>query len=270
VLDGDLKIVLAWSSEDQRRAALTRMRPQIAERLPSVLEETVRELTAVWSTDSVKHSGLARPVPFLVVRTRPCLARRGCLPVCASIVFNRPIRSRARQCSFISHRARSKCSHSFSTVTISTKSRSNCTSLHLPFKIISRACWTRLGVIIAVSEDPRELLDPGFAKQASNRYFDTKLDRALDREAEGLGKRSSIPRHEGVDKSLPAGHRAPCKLADEPGMRQVVPSSGFESERLAAGAIDGHGSVPFHCTSSALGSFVTKASRLEIGLLMEG
>src|SRR5450631_2181462 len=75
----------------------------------------------------------------------------------------------------------------------------------------------------AILEDPRELLDPGFAEQASNRYFDTKLDRALDREAEGLGKRSSIPRHEGVDKSLPAGHRAPCELADEPGMRQVVP-----------------------------------------------
>ena len=90
----------------------------------------------------------------------------------------------------------------------------------------------------AILEDPRELLDPGFAEQASNRYFDTKLDRALDREAEGLGKRSSIPRHEGVDKSLPAGHRAPCELADEPGMRQVVPSSGVESERLAAGAID--------------------------------
>jgi hypothetical protein len=82
------------------------------------------------------------------------------------------------------------------------------------------------------------LLDPGFAEQASNRYFDTKLDRALDREAEGLGKRSGIPRHEGVDKSLPAGHRAPCELADEPGLRQAVPSSGVESERLAAGAIE--------------------------------
>src|ERR1035441_4736897 len=70
----------------------------------------------------------------------------------------------------------------------------------------------------AILEDPRELLDPGLAEQASNRYFDTKLDRALDREAEGLGKRSSIPRHEGVDKSLPAGHRAPCELAGQPGI----------------------------------------------------
>jgi DNA-binding CsgD family transcriptional regulator len=77
VLDGDLKIVLAWSSEDQRRMALTRIQTRIGERLPSVLEETVRELTAAWSTESVKHSGLARPVPFLVVRTRPMFGPAG-------------------------------------------------------------------------------------------------------------------------------------------------------------------------------------------------
>ena len=77
VLDGDLKIVLAWSSEDQRRMALTRIQTRIGERLPSVLEETVRELTAAWSTESVKHSGLARPVPFLVVRTRPLFGPAG-------------------------------------------------------------------------------------------------------------------------------------------------------------------------------------------------
>ena len=42
-----------------------------------MLEETVRELTAAWSTESVKHSGLARPVPFLVVRTRPLFGPAG-------------------------------------------------------------------------------------------------------------------------------------------------------------------------------------------------
>jgi hypothetical protein len=77
VLDGDLKIVLAWSSEDQRRMALTGIQTRIGERLPSVLEETVRELTAAWSTESVKRSGLARPVPFLVVRTRPLFGPAG-------------------------------------------------------------------------------------------------------------------------------------------------------------------------------------------------
>jgi DNA-binding CsgD family transcriptional regulator len=77
VLDGDLKIVLARSSEEQRRTALTGMRTQIAERLPRVLEESVRELTAAWSTESVKSSGLARPVPFLVVRTQPLFGPAG-------------------------------------------------------------------------------------------------------------------------------------------------------------------------------------------------
>jgi DNA-binding CsgD family transcriptional regulator len=71
VLDSDLQIVLAWSSEDQRRIALTGLHTQIAARLPIVLEETVRELTSAWSADSTKQPGVAHPVPFLVVRTQP-------------------------------------------------------------------------------------------------------------------------------------------------------------------------------------------------------
>jgi DNA-binding CsgD family transcriptional regulator len=71
VLDSDLQIVLAWTSEDQRRIALTGLHTRIAERLPIVLEETVRHLTAAWSGGSVKEPGVARPVPFLVVRTQP-------------------------------------------------------------------------------------------------------------------------------------------------------------------------------------------------------
>lgn len=71
VLDANLEIVLAWSSEDQRRIALTGLQTRLAERLPIVLEETVRELTAAWSSDAINQSGIARPVPFLVVRTRP-------------------------------------------------------------------------------------------------------------------------------------------------------------------------------------------------------
>jgi DNA-binding CsgD family transcriptional regulator len=70
VLDSDLQIVLAWSSEDQRRIALTGLHTRIAERLPIVLEETVRQLTAAWSTESVRQPGMAQPVPFLVVRTQ--------------------------------------------------------------------------------------------------------------------------------------------------------------------------------------------------------
>ena len=71
ILDDDLHIVLAYDSEDQRRVALTGLHTRIAERLPILLEQTVRELTAAWSTQNVKEPGLARPVSFLVVRTEP-------------------------------------------------------------------------------------------------------------------------------------------------------------------------------------------------------
>jgi DNA-binding CsgD family transcriptional regulator len=71
VLDHDMQIVLAWSSERQRRIALTGKPDHIAERLPPILEESVRELTAKWSGSAVKEPGIARPVPFLVVRTQP-------------------------------------------------------------------------------------------------------------------------------------------------------------------------------------------------------
>ena len=71
VLDADLQIVLAWNAEDQRRIALTGLHTRIAERLPSVLEETVRALTAGWSSGAVNQPGMGRPVPFLVVRTQP-------------------------------------------------------------------------------------------------------------------------------------------------------------------------------------------------------
>jgi DNA-binding CsgD family transcriptional regulator len=71
VLDRDLQIVLAWTSEDERRIALTGLQTRIAERLPVVLEETVRELTAAWSGDALKARSAARAASFLVVRTQP-------------------------------------------------------------------------------------------------------------------------------------------------------------------------------------------------------
>ncbi len=72
VLDRDLHIVMTWTSQDQRRAALTGLRTRIADRLPAVLEDTVRELTASWRSNPASQvPGVARPVPFLVVRTQP-------------------------------------------------------------------------------------------------------------------------------------------------------------------------------------------------------
>ena len=77
VLDGDLQIVLAWSAEAQRRIALTGFHTRIAERLPAVLEETVRDLTAAWQGEAVREPGVAHPVPFLVVRTTPMSGPQG-------------------------------------------------------------------------------------------------------------------------------------------------------------------------------------------------
>jgi DNA-binding CsgD family transcriptional regulator len=71
VLNRELQIVLAWSSEEQRLAALTGLHARVAERLPPVLEETVRQLTAAWRVDSFNEPGVARPVSFLVMRTQP-------------------------------------------------------------------------------------------------------------------------------------------------------------------------------------------------------
>lgn len=72
VLNRDLDIVLAWSAEDERRIAAAPLPARVPNRLPRVLEETVRALTATWSSDPASYlAGVARPVPFLVVRTRP-------------------------------------------------------------------------------------------------------------------------------------------------------------------------------------------------------
>jgi DNA-binding CsgD family transcriptional regulator len=78
VLDQDLQIVMTWESEDQRRVALTGLRTRLADRLPLLLEETVRELIAGLSSDRSTHGeGIARPVPFLVVRTQPMAGPAG-------------------------------------------------------------------------------------------------------------------------------------------------------------------------------------------------
>lgn len=45
VLNADLEIVLAWTSESERRVAVTPFRTNLQNRLPAVLEESVRQLT---------------------------------------------------------------------------------------------------------------------------------------------------------------------------------------------------------------------------------
>jgi DNA-binding CsgD family transcriptional regulator len=72
ILNRDLEIVLAWTSENERRVAFTPLKMPMESRLPLMLQEAVRQLTSAWTSDpSSQQIGLARPVPFLVVRTRP-------------------------------------------------------------------------------------------------------------------------------------------------------------------------------------------------------
>jgi len=71
VLNLDLEIVLAWSSEELADATLAGLGVRIADRLPPILEKSVRTLTGDWSAGAVNHCGIGYPVPFLVVRTRP-------------------------------------------------------------------------------------------------------------------------------------------------------------------------------------------------------
>ncbi len=78
VLDRDLQIVMTWTSQEQRRIALTGLRTRLSQRLPTVLEDTVRELIAGWQSDpATQLPGVARPVPFLVVRTQPVTGASG-------------------------------------------------------------------------------------------------------------------------------------------------------------------------------------------------
>ena len=78
ILNADLEIVLAWTSENERRVAVTPLRANLQNRLPAILEETVRQLTTTWTEDAAtRKPGMARPVPFLVLRTRPMAGPTG-------------------------------------------------------------------------------------------------------------------------------------------------------------------------------------------------
>ncbi len=75
VLDRDLEIVLASDAEGRRTASSAP--DSFAERLPPLLERSVRERTASWLESAVKEPGIARPVSFLVLRTLPLSGRAG-------------------------------------------------------------------------------------------------------------------------------------------------------------------------------------------------
>jgi DNA-binding CsgD family transcriptional regulator len=71
VLDREYTIVLEWQSQAQRVISSSGIRTRNDVRLPPLLEETVRDLTATWTDATAARSGLAYPVPFLSIRTTP-------------------------------------------------------------------------------------------------------------------------------------------------------------------------------------------------------
>ncbi len=72
VLDRNLTVVLTWDAGEARQAAPTSIHARLATRLPPIIEQTVRDLIASWTSDpATQSSGVAYPVPFLTVRTQP-------------------------------------------------------------------------------------------------------------------------------------------------------------------------------------------------------
>jgi DNA-binding CsgD family transcriptional regulator len=70
VLDDDFRIVLTLGTADRGWIEWAGVRAVTTDRLPQILEATVRELTATWNQPGDERIGReARPVPFLVVRT---------------------------------------------------------------------------------------------------------------------------------------------------------------------------------------------------------
>ncbi len=71
LLDTDLQIIMAPMTGDKRRSATGEREPRMSQRLPVILEETVRQLTHTWSTDAEIKPGFAYLSPFLVLHAQP-------------------------------------------------------------------------------------------------------------------------------------------------------------------------------------------------------
>jgi DNA-binding CsgD family transcriptional regulator len=77
ILAADLTIVISWHPEDSQHASELYEAAPTVHRLPPLLEEAVRKLTAGWTRDSIKRPGIARPVPSLILRTLPLMGQGG-------------------------------------------------------------------------------------------------------------------------------------------------------------------------------------------------
>jgi DNA-binding CsgD family transcriptional regulator len=89
VLDRELNVVLTWSAENERNAAITSIHARLRDRLPPIIEDAVRELISTWTSDpATQVRGVARPVPFLAVRTQPLTGPTGLF---VGVLLERPI-----------------------------------------------------------------------------------------------------------------------------------------------------------------------------------
>jgi DNA-binding CsgD family transcriptional regulator len=96
VLDRDLQIVLAWTSKSERQVATTPLQTRLNNHLPLVIEQAVREMTSMWTDDATtQRAGVAQPVAFLVVRTRPMSGPTG-LFIGVSVERSKPRHSLTR------------------------------------------------------------------------------------------------------------------------------------------------------------------------------
>lgn len=70
VLNRDLAVVLSWDAEEGPTAAITALHARLAQRLPPVIEDAVRDVIKTWTADQ-QAIGVVHPVPFLTVRVQP-------------------------------------------------------------------------------------------------------------------------------------------------------------------------------------------------------
>ncbi len=77
ILDAELNIVMSGQPEDSRHTSEFYETAPSTARLPPILEECVRKLTADWTDGSVKQPGIAHPVPSLILRTQPLKGQAG-------------------------------------------------------------------------------------------------------------------------------------------------------------------------------------------------
>lgn len=75
VLDRDLRVILTFDAEDGRSAAITPLQARLAQRLPPIIENAVRDLVRTWTSDpATQTSGMVQKTFNLSPREMETLA----------------------------------------------------------------------------------------------------------------------------------------------------------------------------------------------------